>query len=265
MVMSLLDITQDILSEMSGDEVNSINDTIESLQVAQIVKSTYTAMVSNRNWPHQRRLLQLQASGTTQRPNYLYMQVPIKEMVFVHYDCVKSGETRKRIKEMKWKEPDDFLRHINHRNSDEDNIDTIIDPSGVSLFIRNDLAPTYYTSFDDKALVFDSYDSAVDDTLKASKTQAMAYFMLPFVMDDSHVPDLPDEAFTALLEEAKSRAFISLKQTANQKAEQESQRQQAWLSRKAWRAHGGIKYPDYGRNGQKHRSPYFDKHNKKPT
>lgn len=265
MTMSLLDICQDILSEMSGDEVNSINDTIESLQVAQIVKSTYNAMMSNRNWPHQRKLLQLEASGTTMRPNYLYMQVPIKEMVLVEYDCVKSGETRKRIKAMKWKEPDDFLRHINQRNNDEDNVDIITDPSGVQLLIRNDLAPTYYTSFDDKALVFDAYDSAVDDTLKASKTQAMAYVMLPFYMEDDFVPDLPDEAFIALLEEAKSRAFISLKQTANQKAEQESQRQQAWLSRKAWRAHGGIQYPNYGRAGQKYRSPYFDKNNKKPT
>ncbi|MDT1790558.1 hypothetical protein, partial [Salmonella enterica] len=64
---------------------------------------------------------------------------------------------------------------------------------------------------------------------------------------DSFVPDLPEEAFISLLEEAKSKAALKLKQEADQKAEQESIRQRNWLSRKAWKVNGGIKYPDYGR------------------
>jgi len=38
---------------------------------------------------------------------------------------------------------------------------------------------------------------------------------------------------------------------ANQKAEQKAGRQQRWLSRKAWRAKGGILYENYGRKGRK--------------
>lgn len=266
MIKTVLDIVQDILSEMSSDEVNSINDTIESMQVAQIVKSVYLAMMSNRNWPHQRKLIQIEPSGDDAYPTHMKLQTPIKEMCFINYDCVKDGETRKRYRTMKWAEPDDFLRSISRRNNDQDNIDVIIDPSGVELLIRNDLAPTYYTSFDDTTLIFDSYDRAVDDTLQKSKIQAMAYVMPVFLLDDNFIPEIPEEARAALLEEAKSRAFITIKQMANQKAEQEAQRQQAWLSRKAWRVNGGIKYPNYGRNSMKYQSsPYFDKHNKKPT
>ena len=55
MKMNLLEITQDILNDMDGDEVNSIDDTFESAQIAQIIKSTYYAIISNRNWPHTRR------------------------------------------------------------------------------------------------------------------------------------------------------------------------------------------------------------------
>lgn len=262
--MTLLELVQDILNDLSGDEVNSIDDTFESQQVAQIVKSTYIAMMSNRNWPHQLKLLSLDASGDDALPTHVTVKNSIKEMVSVNYNKVKDGETRRRYEPVKWLEPDDFLRHTNRRNSDEANIDVIVDPSGVELLIRNDLAPTYYTTFNDSVLVFDAYNSAVDDTIQESKIQARAYVMPTWEHLDDAVPDLPDEAFTALLEEAKSRAMFKLKQTADSKAEQEARRQQTWLSRKAWRVAGGVKYPDYGRKSGKGPSPYFDKDNKKP-
>lgn len=259
-------MVQDVLNDLDSDEVNSIDDTIEAQQVAQIIKSTYIAMMSNRNWPHQMKLLSFEASGDDALPTHVTLQQPVKEMVSVNYNKARDGETRRRYQPMRWLEPDDFLRHTNKRNSDEDNIDIIIDPSGVELLIRNDLPPTYYTSFNDNVLVFDSYDSSVDDTIQESKIQARAYVMNSWVHLDDAVPDLPDEAFTALLEEAKSRASLKLKQQADQKAEQESRRQQAWLARKNWRVQGGIKYPDYGRKGGKAmHSPYIDKDNKKPT
>lgn len=266
MKMTLLELVVDILNDMDSDEVNSIDDTFESQQVAQIVKSTYVAMMSNRNWPHQMKLLSLEASGDDALPTHVTVQDPVKEMISVNYNKARDGETRRRYQPMRWLEPDDFLRHTNKRNSDEANIDVIIDPSGIELLIRNDLAPTYYTSFNDSVLVFDSYDSSVDDTIQESKIQARAYVMNSWVHEDDAIPDLPDEAFTALLEEAKSRASLKLKQQADQKAEQESRRQQAWLARKDWRVKGGIKYPDYGRKGYKaSHSPYIDKDNKKPT
>lgn len=267
MKMTLLELVQDILNDMDSDEVNSIDDTFESQQVAQIVKSTYIAMMSNRNWPHQMKLLSLVASGDDSLPTHVTIQDPIKEMISINYNKARDGETRRRYQAMRWLEPDDFLRHTNRRNSDESNIDIIVDPSGIELLIRNDLAPTYWTSFNDSTIIFDSYDNSVDDTIQESKIQARAYVMNSWVHVDDAIPDLPDEAFTALLEEAKSRAMFKLKQTADQKAEQESRRQQAWLSRKDWRAKGGIKYPDYGRKSGKtqNNSPYFDKDNKKPT
>jgi hypothetical protein len=46
--MTLLEMTQDILSDMDSDEVNSINDSVESLQVAQIIKTTYFNIVNGR-------------------------------------------------------------------------------------------------------------------------------------------------------------------------------------------------------------------------
>jgi hypothetical protein len=71
--------------------------------------------------------------------------------------------------------------------------------------------------------------------------------MPSWVHDDDAYPDLPSEAYAALLEEAKSVAFHTLKQVNNQKSEQKARRQQRWLSQKAWSVSDLELYPDYGR------------------
>ena len=87
----------------------------------------------------------------------------------------------------------------------------------------------------------------LEDSLQKSKTQAIAYIIPSWTHTDSAIPDLPDEAFPALIEESKATAFFTLKQMINDKAEQKSQRQNRWLSRKVWRVNGGINYPNFGR------------------
>lgn len=259
MKMTLLELVQDILSDMDSDNVNSIDDTIESEQVAQIVKTTYQSMMASRNWPHTRRTIQFTASGLTTKPTHITLQDSVKEMVFLKYNCVQDGETRKRYKEVYWVEPDDFLRILNKRNSDGDNIDVITDDGGIELLIQNDKEPKYYTSFNDNVIVFDSYDSEVDSTIQTSKIQALAYVIPTWTHSDTFTPDLPAEAFPKLLEEAKSRAMFKLKQVQDIKAEQESRRQDIWLSRKSWRVNGGIRYPNYGRKGGYYKDPTFNR------
>lgn len=257
MKLTLLQMVQDILSDMDSDEVNSIDDTVESGQVAQIVKSTYFAMINSRDWPHLARTIQFTASGTTARPTHITMQDTVKEMVFLKYNCIKDGETRKRYKELRWVDPDNFLRILNGRASDADNVQVVSDPGGIDLLIQNDKEPKYYTSFNDSVIVLDSFDSEVDSTIQSSKIQAYAHVIPTWSHVDSFIPDLPMEAFTMLLEEAKSRAMFKLKQVQDIKAEQESRRQNIWLSRKSFRVNGGIQYPNYGRRGSYVRDVQF--------
>ncbi len=247
MKKTLLEIVQDILSEADSDSVNTIDDTVESQQVASIVKSCYYDMLSNRNWPHTRKLLQLDSANDLNKPNYLKLPENLKELVFVKYETQKLGSPNITLTELIFKEPDNFIRFVSNRSSNNQNISTIIDFSGSKLFIQNNKAPVYWTSFDDTYIVCDSWDSSIDDTLQKSKSQALAYITPSWTHEDSFVPDLPIDAFSALIEEAKGTAFLVLKQMVNPKAEQKANRQQRWLSRKAWRAKGGIIYPNFGR------------------
>ena len=264
MKLTLLDIVQDIANDLETDEINSINDTVESIQIAQIVKTTFFEMMAHRNWPHLKRTFQLDATVAT-TPTHMKLPVNVKEVVVLSYDKKKVTDTKAKYQYVTYLENEEFLRKLNNLNSDNANIDIITDINGIDLLIRTDKAPEWYTSLDDEHVVFDSYDSAVDTSLQTSKTQVIGYVSPSWTTEDTFTPDLPEEAFPALLEEAKSTAFVVLKQEANQKAEQKAQRQHKWLSRKAWRVKGGIQYPNYGRKRTlgniNHNNPLLDKDN----
>lgn len=248
--LTLLELVRDILSDADGDEVNSIDDTVESTQAANIVRSTYHAMMSNRNWAHTKTLVKLVPFSSSANPTHIRISENIKELISLYYDKRKQGDTNKQYRKMIWKEPDDFLRMVHGRNNTNANVKTVIDPSGIELFILNDKAPEYYTSFNDETIVFDSWDLQVDSTINSSKMQATAYVAPGWSNLDDFIPDLPEEAFAALQEEAKSKFSLRHRQIADEKAEQESRRQQTWLSRKNWSVNGGVKYPNYGRRGK---------------
>lgn len=249
--MTLLEITQDILNDLDGDEVNSIDDTVEATQVAQIVKSTYFALAHIRNWYSNRTLVNLVASGDNSLPTHVTLPTNLSELVFINYDSAREGQNRKIFQPIRYVYPDEFLRRQNQYNTEDDNVDIIQDPSGVELMIRNDIPPTVYTSFNDDVIVFDAYDKAVDDTIQSNKIQAMGFVTPTWTHSDDFVPVMPEEAFSLLTEESKSKAAIKIRQVADEKAEQESQRQNRWLARKQWRVKGGIRKPSYGRINKK--------------
>ena len=254
-------MVQDILSEMDSDEVNSFSDTVESEQVAQIIKTTYMELMSNRNWPHLLKLVQLTSSTDTNLPTHQILGEDVKELTFVRYDTRKSGETKRAYKEIKYVEPKEFLERTQGRDNDQVGVDLVQDPTNVELLILNDTQPTFFTSFDEEVLIFDAYDLTVGQTLLTSRFQCQAYVMPSWAHADSAIPDLPSEAFSALLEEAKSVAFHTLKQMNNEKSEQKARRQQRWLSQKAWAVSDLELYPDFGRRtiGYTNKNPYLGK------
>lgn len=250
MQLTLLEMTQAILNDMDGDEVTTITETIESAQVADIIKICYLEMMANRNWPHMHAsftLSNLESSATnTSSPTILSIPVNFKELQWIKYNKRSSTDTRDKFEDIKYLHPKDFIDTLYNRESSGSEIQ-IVQYDGLQLFIRRDKAPEYWTSYDDNYIVFDSFDSAVESYIVGTKTSCWGVRNPEWTHSDSAIPELPSEAFPALLEEAKSTAFYALRQVANQKAEQKAARQQRWLSRKAWRAKGGVRYPNYGR------------------
>ena len=250
MKLTLLEIVQNILSDMDSDNVNSIDDTVEAQQVALIVKDAFMNLTANRNWHNQKTMLQFDGVNDSKRPNYLSTPSELKELITFRYNCAKK-DAKDDWKEITYLDPEDFLNMCARRDSTKDTVDIITDFSGTPLLIENNKAPNFWTTFDDEYIVCDSWDSEVDDTLHASKTQCVGYVLKEFEMGNDAYPPIPEEAFPALIQAAKSQAFLVLKNVENPKAENEYQRQEKWLARKNWRLHGGIRYPHYGRRRMK--------------
>lgn len=232
---------------MESDEVNSINDTIESLQIAQMVKTTYYNIIDGRDWPWLKEMFQLTGLGLTTKPSHMQIPETIIDVLWIRYNSRTVTDTKDNYKKIQYKTPEEFIAITDARNSSLANIDTITDYGGTPLFIVNDAAPTYYTSFDENYVVFDSYDSDVDTSLQSSKVKCYGKRNPTFTLSDSFTPDLPVQMFSYLLNEAKSTAFLTAKQTVNQKAEQHSVTQRRRMSQEAWKVSNGITLPDYGR------------------
>jgi len=243
---NLLDMVQTILESLGESQVDSIDETGPSLQVANIIRDVYYEGLANRNWAHKKYVTSMQPLGVA-TPTHLVIPTEIKELTRLNYNKRDADDTKDKYSEVTYMDPVDFIDFINNRNSSEDNIDSITDVNGTTLFIRNDTAPTYWTSLDDTYAILDSYDAGVDSTIQASKQQVYAVKSSTFTLEDTFIPDVPEEAFPWLLSEAKSVAFFDIAQEGNQKAEQQSRRNQQWLSRKNRRAGSGFKMVRFGR------------------
>ena len=249
--MTLLEMTQDIMSDMDSDEINSINDSVEALQVAQIIKSTYYNIIDGRDYDFLYELFQVESNANSATPTHMTLPESMLDLKWIKYNCKETASGKDRYTKMIYKTPEDFMDIVDKRDSTASNVTVVTDSTGISINIYTDKNPQYFTSFDDETIVFDSYNSTLDSVLQKAKTQCHGKRSVTFTLSDTFTPDLPVQMFTYLLAEAKSTAFMTLKQMANAKAEQVSVSQKRRMSQDAWRLKSGIHYPNYGRHGKK--------------
>lgn len=245
--MTLLDMVQDIMSDMDADDINSITDTAESVQVAQIIKTTYYNIVDGKDFPFLYELFQLNSSATTARPTHMKMPEDIIDLKWIKYNNKKQGDAKNLYEKVEYKAPEDFMEIVDKRDNSASNVTAVTDTTDILVNIYNDRGPKYFTSFDDEFLVFDAYDSEKESTMQNSNTQCHGKRSVAFTLVDNFTPDLPVQMFSYLLNEAKSTAFVTLKQMPNPKAESNSVTQKRRMSQEAWRVRNGITFAHYGR------------------
>lgn len=248
--MTYLEIVSDILSDMDSDSVTSIFDTVESTQVADIVRTTYFNIIDGRDWPNLYQMFRLtETSAST--PTHLTVSNTVMDFKYVKYNIRTSTDTRDRYTEMQFLEPLDFMNMVDGRDSSATNVTQVTDTSNIKINVYKDRAPTYFTSFNETVIIFDAYDADVETNLKTAKNQCYGKIYPTVTQTDGFYFDLPTDAFSFLLNEAKSVAFITLKQQANPKAEQHAVTQRRRMSQEAWKLRSGISYPNYGRKSTK--------------
>lgn len=220
---TLLQFTQDILSAIDGDEVNSITDTTEAEQVARIVGRVYENYITNYGVPEERTLFALTGLGDTARPTHMTIPSTIDNVHSVRYNVRTASDTKDKYEPITELSVEDFITMVTSRDSSATDT-TAVTEGGVTIQVYNDRAPQYYTLFDDNSLVFDAHNSAVDTTLQQSKSICYGQKSAAFSLTDSFVIGLDANLHPMILNDAISTAFVELKQSANNKAEQEARR-----------------------------------------
>lgn len=291
MQMTLLDLTQNILSGLSSDEVNSIGDTSESMQVALIVKNKYFDIITRVQLPEHEQLIQLNPSLDDTAPALMYVPDNVAEIKWLKYfntnilneasgsghdinvDIVTTpGENQPPVPGYEYVTilpVNQFIDMVNTFNPEEDNVESFIFtdsvngmPGTYTFYYKTDRQPRFCTILSNYNVIFDSFDNTQDSTLQANKTMGWGRIIPHFEMQDSFIPNLDDEQFQLLLNESKALAYFELKQSAHPLAQQEIKR--GWSTvQKSKSVDNKPTYfqqlPNFGRRGGMATSPvsYF--------
>lgn len=232
--LTLLQATQDILSALDFDPVSDIDETVESQQIAQELKTTYFTMMGERDWPHLCEKDQLLGMADTDHPTKMQLPEGVNKVKWIRYNN----------KKITYMDPESFQELIDRRlDSDSDDIND-------EGFATNQ-EPEYWTTFDDKYIWFDAFDSANENTMHAARSTIYVVKVPTWNHISTFTPDMPQKMFYGWLAEAKSACFINFKQTANAKEEKRATRNRAIMQTESWRTQDGeAKYNskvNYGR------------------
>jgi hypothetical protein len=240
MKQTLLELTQGILSSISGDEVDSINDTVESTQVANILKDAFFDLVTKVDLDEHNNLFNL-TSTSDFSPTMLERPDNVETLLWFKYNKrltpfdgefpvgeMPVGDSRDLTSNIdvwdyvNYLPPHEFLDLVSGFDQESPYTGSFNyngNSYSTTIYYRTDKGPDYWTSFDDKFLVCDSYDQYVDEFLRTNKTNCFGKLSPTWIHEDTFIPDLDTQQFVLLRNEAKAIAWAELKQASNTKAE----------------------------------------------
>lgn len=228
MKYTLLQLTQTVLSRMDSDEINSIQDNQESLQVATNIRTCYFNLITRGQLPENYDFFELISSVDNTRPVLMTLPENITKLIWVKYNGIEYGMADPLFYDVEYQPLELFMHHMYQHNQSDPIIGSFELPRSngdtVTIFYKTDRKPSYYTTFDDGTILFDSYDNQVDTTLQKEKTLCYGSKTVDFPLTDLFTPVLDETQFPLLLDEATVMCFTEMKQMQNPYAERSARR-----------------------------------------
>lgn len=248
--MTLLELVQTLLSDIDSDDVNSIEDTGEAMQIARIVRSTFQDICTEYYLESNKELTQLESLVDANHPTHLRIPDGVYSIESFEYNVSDSNGDPPRWKRLLFLEPMDFLNRVTHNDDGSTNIQIVDEFGGAQIQVRKDVQPTCYTSFDNQYVVLDAWKQDVVSTVVGSRTRVVVSKKPSLELEDDEVIDLPEHLESLLTAESRVLAFEMFKDGAPAQVQRIALRQRV----RAQRIKHSIKerrpsdqLPDYGR------------------
>lgn len=197
---TLLEIVQNVLLSMEYLGVSAIDESTESVIVADIAQQVYYELLTEADWPYFTKPVELQSLYDNTKPTIMRVPTTVNKIESLYY----------KKKEIKFLTTKEFFKLVNERKSTTftEEVET---PGGIPVTVYNNKEPEYYTIIDELYLVFDSYNSDEDVILSESSSMAVCSYFPAWTIEDDFVPVLPTEMFPTYLSMVKRAAFLYLK------------------------------------------------------
>lgn len=247
---TILQLVQKIGAAITSDEIDSLNETIESSDITDILSDTYSEVISRDDWEFLKdRVLQLDARPiASTQINTLVIPQEVSKITCLKY---RSDNEVEEYKTLKYEKACDFVDRLHRRNPTDDDTTTIINEDNVSLFVHNNKSPFFWTSFDEETITFDGFDQlrGNGNIPQDSVIVADVIPVVDFSDPDATLP-IPERMESLVLNEAISTASIRLRQTKDPKAEQIAKRNHNALHRLSPRTREDEDEVHYGRRSR---------------
>ena len=208
---TLLDIINSYMDATDGFRVSTIDDVVESQQLADIAETIFYEVTNDVfNNPQSTAIIELEALADSTKPNYLKIPSGVQNIheSKIRYNVTngEAGNSTLHWRTMQYMHPQDFLDYVGTRSTLETNSQIVTDFSGIDFVIYNKRAPRVCTSFDQEYLVFDAFDSDVDSTLQQSKSAAVVTKQRTWTGVGTDEIDLPEWFHPTYMSLVKARA-----------------------------------------------------------
>lgn len=246
-------MVQSLLASMDSDEVNSISDTVESYDLAILLRDLYYEMVVELNLPEHTGLFELTASGNIAKPTLMTVPTSVSRLDWIKYDHKITTDTNSRFETVFFVPFQDFLarqQSLQNETADVGSMDVLSNGEVFPIMYKTNAFPTCYTTVGDNQLVFDSFNEDEDATLQKSKTMCFGVFYPTFELVDTYTPSMDAVQFPYFLNRAKERAFVEKKQITNDEAKTSARRQKIVLQKRKYKTpteSALMTTPRYGR------------------
>jgi hypothetical protein len=225
MQLTLLEVVQQYLDATSGFYVDSIFDNDEAQQIASISERIYYEMVQEfPNLLFVQKDVTLDAVGDTTKPNFLLIPETVQNIKEseLYYNVSETGDLE--YKALKYCSPLEFMSITAQYSSKDTSVDVINGFDNQKIPVINDEWPKYFTSFDGKYIVTNSYNSEYDSTLQASKTRVLVTQMPVFLQQDAFLIPIPQHLSTTYLAMVMDECFNLVYQQPNAKISQKARK-----------------------------------------